>query len=599
MDMDTNELNTAELDSPNTDETFDAPKAESEEDAPFNVTISDSAYNDEESFPDFESFMDDPADEEGEEGAADEQGKSNFLKTLSGSPYLNSAIRILGGLVCLVFSLMGFVPDWVKVILTIAAVALCGIPVFFNAVKDITNKNFISEYLIISVAALLSALIGHPADAVLVLILADVGFMFRDNLMQWFSDEARLATDGAGFDNDDDVLEGRIRLVTMLFTPVMAAAAVLIALISLIFGGDSTAEWVHRGLTILVAACPIATIALSVLIYDFGKGKALKSGILFSDAKSINSAAGLTSVIFNKTGTVTDGTYMISGVYPVRLSDNQLLYLAAYAEAFSQHPLANAIKSYAGVNVDLARIERHREEKGSGNIVQLQGGIIVAVGNLELMERLGVRGDITPSPITSVYVAVGKTYVGRIDFEDRTKPGTREAVSKLRKEGISSVALITGDNTLSATRLGKEVGINEVYADCLPRDKYERIQYIAANQEPDDKLGIITWAGSDIEAASLADLRIILGDAKQSTGAVIIPEGKSELIPEALKIAKSVASKAKTGVILLFAAKALSVLFALIGIFNMFAVALLDTAVLLATALWAMFSFGETKKKAK
>ena len=290
---------------------------------------------------------------------------------------------------------------------------------------------------------------------------------------------------------------------------------------------------------------------------------------------------------------------MISGVYPIRLSDNQLLYLAAYAEAYSQHPLAAAIKSYAGVNVDMSRLERHREEKGSGNIVQLQGGIIVAVGNLELMERLGVKGDISPSPITSVYVAVGKTYVGRIDFEDHTKAGTREAVSKLRKEGISSVALITGDNTLSATRLGKEVGINEVYADCLPRDKYERIQYIAANQEPDDKLGIITWSESDIEAAPLADLRIILGEAKQSPASVIIPEGKSELIPEALKIAKSVASKAKIGIILLFSAKAISVLFALLGIFNMFAVALLDTAVLLITALWAMFSFGDKKKKAK
>ncbi len=598
MDIETNEQTAAELNVTNSEASFEVQSVEAGEEAPFSVTISDSAFNGDDSFPDFESFMDEPTENDGAE-SDEQEGKPNFLKTLAGSPYINSAIRILGGLVCLVFSLMSFVPDWVKVILTIASVALCGIPVFLNAVKDISNKHFISEYLIISVAAVFSALVGRPADAVLVLILADVGFTFRDNLIQWFSDEARLATEGAGFDNDEDVLEGRIRLVTMLFTPVMAGAAVLIALLSLIFGGESTAEWIHRALTVLVAACPIATIALSVLIYDFGKGKALKSGILFSDAKSINSAAGLTSVIFNKTGTVTDGTYMISGVYPIRLSDNQLLYLAAYAEAYSQHPLAAAIKSYAGVNVDMSRIERHREEKGSGNIVQLQGGIIVAVGNLELMERLGVKGDISPSPITSVYVAVGKTYVGRIDFEDHTKAGTREAVSKLRKEGISSVALITGDNTLSATRLGKEVGINEVYADCLPRDKYERIQYIAANQEPDDKLGIITWSESDIEAASLADLRIILGEAKQSPASVIIPEGKSELIPEALKIAKSVASKAKIGIILLFSAKAISVLFALLGIFNMFAVALLDTAVLLITALWAMFSFGDKKKKAK
>lgn len=553
-------------------------------------------YSEEGAFPDFDDFIKENAAESSSE---ESETKHGFFKELSSSPIINTVIRILLGLVCLVFGQMGFVPDWVKAVLSIAAVVACGYPIVLNVIRDIASKRFLSEYIIILFSALIASLVGYVVDAVLLLILADVGFTFRDNLMQWFSDEARVSMDGEGCDKDENVLEGRVKLITALFTPVIAALAIFVAVLALLFGGEFTSSWIHRALTVLVVGCPVASLTVAVLIYDFGKGSAAKNGIYFSDAKSINSAAGLTSVIFNKTGTVTDGTYMISGVYPVRISENQLLYLAAYAEAFSEHPIAKAIKAYAGVSIDKSRIERHREDPGSGNVAQLSGGNIVCAGNLELMEKLGVKGEMEPVSISSVYIAVNKTYVGRIDFEDRIKSGTREAVSKLRREGISSVAMITGDNTLSATRLGREVGITEIYADCLPKDKYDRVQYIAANQEPDDKLGFITAAESDISAATLADLRIILGEAETIPSSVLIPSARTELIPEAIKCAKTVAGRTKAALIILFSIKVISMFLALLGVFGMFSVAFLDTAVLLITALWAMFSFGEKKKKQK
>lgn len=578
--------------------------------ADFGDTVSDDAsafnsseiepdfeQNEEGSLPDFDDFI--KAEDNEESNAEPEEGKRSFLKDLSSSPIINTVIRILLGLVCLVLGQMGLLPDWVKALFSIAAVSICGYPVLLNVIRDVAAKRFLSEYIIVLIAAVASALVGMVVDSVLLLILADIGFTFRDNLMQWFSDEARIALNGEGFDKDENVLEGRVKLINVLFTPVIAGLALFIALLAVLFGGENASEWIHRALTVLVVGCPIACLAISVLIYDFGKGKASKSGIVFSDSKSINAAAGLTSLIFNKTGTVIDGSYMISGVYPVRITDSQLLYLAAYAEAYSDHPIANAIKAYAGISIDKSRIERHREDAGAGNIAQLSGGNIVAAGNLELMERLGVKGDMEPVSTAAVYISVNKTYVGRIDFEDRIKAGTREAVSKLRREGISSVAMITGDNTLSATRLGREVGINEIYADCLPRDKYERVQYIAANQEPDDKLGFITWAQSDISAASLADLRIILGESEEQQSALVIPSGKTELVPEAIKCAKTVVGRVKIALITLFSVKAISLFLALLGVFGMFTVAVLDTAALLLTALWAMFSFGDKKRKKK
>lgn len=500
--------------------------------------------------------------------------------------FMLNGIRIALGLIFLTFSAMSFMPVAASLILGLIAVGLCGLPVFMTAYQKVLDKKYLSEELIISVAAILSVIVGYAADGVFAVIIADLGFILRDNLFGRLRDEASDANDGATSEGDRLLLNRYTALVNTLYTPVVLILAVIVLILSIIFAGDAAANWIHRALVLVVAAAPCALAAVTALTYDFGKAAARERGVEFTDVKSVNNSAHLTSVIFNKTGTVTEGSYKVSGVYPVKISDAQLLYLAAYAEAFSEHPLAKTIREYAGVTVDTGRISRHREERGVGSIVQFNSNEIISAGSLELMDKLGIKGDIIPGLGVSVYIAVGKTFVGRIDFEDSIKAGARETVSQLRKLGVANVALITGDNSISATNIGREVGISEVYADCLPKDKYERVQYIAKSQEKDDKLAFVVGADSDVPAIRLADVGIVLGEWSANANAkVSVPSGEITRLPAVIRTSRQTWTAALVDAVILFAVKLLCIILGLIGILPMACALILDGVALICAAL--------------
>lgn len=512
---------------------------------------------------------------------------------LSGA-FLNEAIRVLSGLILLVFSRMSFVASPLDTILALAAVVVCGLPLVLRALEDFKSRNYLNENVIVFAACIFCVLFGGVVDGVIALVIADVGFNLRDYALDWYRGESDKLLKGASSDTERDIVEPTFHIIDAYFTPAVAFVAVISGLLSLIFAGDNLLPRLCSSCAVLAASAPLMITAITALVYDIGKGSAIKKGIRFTDVKSIVSAAKLSSVIFNKTGTVTAGKYYVSGVYPVKISAKQLISLAAYAEIYSNHPLAEAIKSAYGAELDPRRVTQQREEKGSGSFVQLAGGNIVAVGNIELMEKLGVKGDMIPSDCVSVYVAVGKTFVGRIDFEDEVNPGAAETVSRIRKCGVANVALMTGDNTLSATRIARGIGISEVYADCTPRDKYERVQYIMGQQQKDECLGYITSSKSDIRASELANLKIVLGDNESNlAGTAFIPSGDIAAIPALINEAKDINLMVKICTIAILAAKGLGILLALIGIVGVSFVVCLDIVVTVAAAFAAMFRLGK------
>lgn len=512
---------------------------------------------------------------------------------LSGA-FLNEAIRVLSGLILLVFSRMSFVASPLDTILALAAVVVCGLPLVLRALEDFKSRNYLNENVIVFTACIFCVLFGGVVDGVIALVIADVGFNLRDYALDWYRGESDKLLKGASSDTERDIVEPTFHIIDAYFTPAVAFVAVISGLLSLIFAGDNLLPRLCSSCAVLAASAPLMITAITALVYDIGKGSAIKKGIRFTDVKSIVSAAKLSSVIFNKTGTVTAGKYYVSGVYPVKISAKQLISLAAYAEIYSNHPLAEAIKSAYGAELDPRRVTQQREEKGSGSFVQLAGGNIVAVGNIELMEKLGVKGDMIPSDCVSVYVAVGKTFVGRIDFEDEVNPGAAETVSRIRKCGVANVALMTGDNTLSATRIARGIGISEVYADCTPRDKYERVQYIMGQQQKDECLGYITSANSDVRASELANLKIVLGENESNlAGTAFIPSGDIAAIPALINEAKAINLMVKICTIAILAAKGLSILLALIGIVGVSFVVCLDVVVAVAAAFAAMFRLGK------
>ena len=576
----------AELDDVAFDENSDAEPSEEEIEAP-----AEELSEEEEFFNSIGETIENTV-ETGELPEADAGSKKPPF-VLSGA-FLNEAIRILAGLILLVFSRMSFVAAPFDTILALAAVALCGIPLVLRALEDFKSRRYLNENVIVFAAALLCVLFGGAFDGVIALVIADIGFNLRDFALDWYREEADKLLGGKSSDSERDIVEPIFRVIDAYFTPAVALVAVISGILSLIFAGDALFARLCCSCAVLAASAPLMVTAITALVYDIGKGSAVRKGIRFTDVRSIASASKLSSVIFNKTGTVTSGKYYVTGVYPVKITAKQLIALAAYAEIYSNHPLADAIKAEYGAEIDPRRITQQREEKGSGSFVQLAGGNIVAVGNIELMEKLGVKGDMIPSDCVSVYVAVGKIFVGRIDFEDEVMPGAADTVARIRKCGVANVALMTGDNTLSATRLARGINISEVYADCTPHDKYERVQYIMGQQQKDECLGYITSAKSEIRASELADLKIVLGENTSSLpGTVFIPSGDIAAIPALINEAKRISVMVRVCTIAILAVKAISILLALIGVVGVSFVVCLDIAAVVAAAFAAMFRLGK------
>ena len=380
-----------------------------------------------------------------------------------------------------------------------------------------------------------------------------------------------------------------------IYTPVVFAAALVIGLLVPLIGGLGFGIWIHRALVLLVVSCPCAIVISVPLTYFAGIGGASKNGILFKNANAVDAAAGLTSVFFDKTGTMTTGKFSVSGVEPVRISRDELLYLAACAEASSTHPIARSIRECYGAEIEPGRILSHHEEKGKGSVVALSDGQTVAAGNIELMESLGVKGDFHDSGSTSVHVAVGETYVGRIDLSDTIKDGAADAVRQLRALGVDNIALMTGDNALAATRVGKAVGISEIYSDCLPQDKAERLEYVLNTQEKDDKLAFVGDGINDVPVLALADVGIAMGglgsDAAIDTADIVLMTDEPVKVPEAVRASRRIRKLCAENIGFALGVKTLAMVLGVCGIATMWMAVFADVGVALLAIANSMRAF--------
>lgn len=515
---------------------------------------------------------------------------------ITSDTFLDTAIRIMIGLICLLISLINFVPDNAKVILSAAAVIFCGFIVFKNAITDIINKRIITENTLIAFASLVSLIDGYAIDSVMLLFVTEIGFCLRDKFTAKIQEELNAFTET--LDKSEDAynifvktsvearnVDNKFMMYGKIYSYVLILVSFLVAVISLVFAKEVKGEWIHRAMTLLIAASPLPFYSIISLAYNSGVSAAFKNNVIFKNCRAVYLMSRLTSVIFDMTGTICSAECTITDIQPERISEDQLLYLASYAEAYSEHPLAVAIRDKAKIDVDKSKIIKHHEEQGIGCIVQLTTSEIISAGNLELMERLGIKGDIIPYGSTVIYIAVGKTYVGKIEFSNNIDPGAYETVSKLRQAGIANVAMITGDNTLTATSVGRAVGINEIYADCLPKDKYDRVKYIMDTQEDDDKLAFVCRANSNIKALGLADVGITIGEinANDTSADIIILEKEIKKTAEAVSISKSVIKAIKQNMLAAIICELAIIILGLCGIVHMWLAVLIN--ILLAVAI--------------
>lgn len=322
-----------------------------------------------------------------------------------------------------------------------------------------------------------------------------------------------------------------------IYTPCVVAAAALVAILPpLAFRGDFS-EWLSRALMFLVVSCPCALVISVPLSFFSGVGAASRSGILIKGADSIEAMEKVKTVVFDKTGTITKGTFAVSGVHDYSDRAAELLDIAALAESYSDHPIAASIVRAHGGHVDKSRISEIEELAGRGIRAVIDGNEVLA-GNEKLIEVPDISACHGDHNGTVVHISIGGEYRGHIVISDEIKPESKQSISALHKEGIEKTVMLTGDNAATAEPVGKAVGIDEIHASLLPADKLEYVKKYCA----ESKTAFVGDGINDAPAIAQADVGIAMGisgsDAAIETADVVLMDDSPAKVAKALSVAK-------------------------------------------------------------
>jgi Cd2+/Zn2+-exporting ATPase len=380
----------------------------------------------------------------------------------------------------------------------------------------------------------------------------------------------------------------------LFFTPAVIAAALILGILVPLIGRLPFDIWIYKSLGFLCVAYPTALTLSVTLTYFAGISSSSKRGILIKGADVVDTISKATSVVFDKTGTLTSGVFHVTDVCAYNISKGELLMLAAYAEAYSSHPIARAIVDDSGVVPDLFRISGHRELAGKGVEVKI-GDMTVTAGNASFMADIGVNPVASTGSGSIVYVAVNGTYAGHILLSDTINEDAKKAVRDLNALDIDRIAVFTGDNKEAAELIANQLGIREVYAECLLEEKAVRLKGLHEMQLDGDKLVFVGDGVNDAPVLRLADVGVTIGGFKSQESAeaadIIIMTDEPSKVAAAIEDARRTKRILKENVALTLGLKALILL--LIGIFviPIWLAQLIDSAVTIYALINAMRAF--------
>lgn len=396
--------------------------------------------------------------------------------------------------------------------------------------------------------------------------------------------------------------EKTIKKFARIYTPAIVAAALIIGVFIPLIGGLPLQPWLTRALSFLVVSSPSAMVISVTLTYLAGVGGAVKKGIIFQGAKVVDTLAHTTSIVFDKTGILTDGQYQVLDINSYGISVDRLLMLAAYAELDSNHPIARAIVAEANIIPDFTRVSNYRELSGRGTEIKI-GGNTVSAGNALLMTELRIAPDISLAEASVVYVAVNGRYAGRILLSDTVKPDSKIAVKALHAIGIDRIVIFTGDKKEAAADVANQLGIRELYAECLPEDKVTRLQGLMEMQLSGDKLVFVGDGIDDAPILKMADVGITLGglgsDAAIKAADMCIMNDDVSKIAEAITIAQNTNRLVRQNIMLSLGLKGLILILVMIGIASIWVAVLVDAVFSIVAIINAMRAFGMNRYEIK
>ncbi len=374
-----------------------------------------------------------------------------------------------------------------------------------------------------------------------------------------------------------------------IYTPIVVGIALLVSILPPLLGFGTFDEWVYKGISFLIISCPCALVISIPVGFFGGIGGAARNGILVKGGNYLEALNDVNTIVFDKTGTLTEGVFQVTSIRPeVGITEEELLRLAATAEALSTHPIARSIMMTYGQPVEAPR--EIQEKAGFGITAQTKGGLLFA-GNRRLMETIGIT-DLPEFADTTVYIANGNQYLGYLLISDQIKDGAIEALKKLKKRGIKRLIMLTGDNRAIAEEVAAELGIDEVRAELLPQDKVEEFEKILASATGKGKVVFVGDGINDAPVLARADIGIAMGDvgadAAIEAADVVIMNDNLESINLALKVAAKTRTIVTQNIFFALGVKTLIMVLAFLGITTIWFAIFADVGVALLAILNAV-----------
>lgn len=529
----------------------------------------------------------------GAEFRADGQGGGAAPRRLD----IALAVRLAAAAVIFALAL---IPDLSKAwgtVLVIISALIAGFDVILSAVRGVLKMRLSDECFIMTIAIILAFIIGKGVEGAAATLLFQTGRLLRGYAVTRTKESAEALADATGdalnllrSDSEAGAAERFIIRLAKLYTPIAAGLAVLIAVISPLVFDLTVRDSIYRALVCLAMATPCAAAVSVPLTYFAGRCGASRRGILFKSSASMDAAAAVKAVVFDKTDTVVDGGLQVGSVKSDKMDTDLFLKIAAHAEAYSEHPIAKSIIAAYGGTVYVELIESFVEYPGRGITVSVDG-VEITMGSEMFLKALGIEvTDTAKTSDTAVYMAIDGVCAGRILFTGVVKgSASGSAARELRNAGVEHVGILISDDGGSGPKVTKTAGITEYYAAVPGQDdKAARVNEIKARIGDRDTL---VFAAGDTTSfpPDTADLHVAVRNSEEADA--IIKDLNPVRISEMILSAKRTRQIIVQNTALVFCVKALILILGATGISSVWFAVVMDAAALLATALNSIRAF--------
>lgn len=390
--------------------------------------------------------------------------------------------------------------------------------------------------------------------------------------------------------------EAFISKFARIYTPAVCYSALALAIVppvvNLIAGNPADAgTWIYRALTFLVISCPCALVISIPLSFFAGIGGASSAGVLIKGSNFMETLSKVKYVVFDKTGTMTKGVFEVAGIHHSAIEEKKLLEYAALAESYSTHPISQSLQRAYGEMLDKSRVSNVQEISGHGVIADVDGHQ-VAAGNHRLMAQLGIEFRECSHAGTVVHVAIDGKYCGHILICDVVKPDAKEAISALKRIGVSKTVMLTGDGDKAAQSVAAELGIDEVHSQLLPEDKVTKVEELLQAKQKDEMLAFVGDGINDAPVLSRADIGIAMGalgsDAAIEAADVVLMDDNPLKIAKAIRISRKCLRIVYENIYFAIGVKLICLVLGAVGIANMWVAIFADVGVMIIAVLNAI-----------